>query len=68
MHPLNRVCYAWAGSSTQEDTDVLWFIDNEAAVSSLVKSTSKELDVHRIIAKPHMLYWASFPPGAGLSG
>ena len=37
------------------DTDVLWFIDNEAAVSSLVKSTSKELDVHRISQATHAL-------------
>ena len=48
------------------NTDVLCFIDNEAAVSSLVKSTSKAL--YTALAKPHMLYWASFPPGAGLSG
>ena len=30
------------------NTDVIWYIDNEAAASSLVRGSSKQLDVHMI--------------------
>ena len=31
-----------------QDADVLWFVDNEAAVSSLIRASSRQLDVHLI--------------------
>ena len=30
------------------NADVIWYIDNEAAASSLVRGSSKQLDVHMI--------------------
>lgn len=58
IFPGESICalvvpYLWP--DVFRNTDVLWFIDNEAAVSSLVKSTSKELDVRRISQATHAL-------------
>ena len=35
--------------------DVLWFVDNEAAVASLIKASSKQPDVHLICQFAHAL-------------
>ena len=34
--------------TTLESHDLLWFVDNEAAVSTLIRGTTSELDVHLI--------------------
>ena len=36
--------------------DVVWYIDNEAAVSSLIRATSSQTDVHQICQASHALF------------
>ena len=42
--------------SVLSNRDILWFIDNEAAASSLFRGSSKEQDVHAIAQVSHLLY------------
>eukprot|EP00435_Cladocopium_sp_Y103_P006376 s317_g2.t1 len=37
------------------DADVLWFVDNEAAVASLIRAASRQSDVHAICQFAHLL-------------
>eukprot|EP00435_Cladocopium_sp_Y103_P028233 s1719_g7.t1 len=41
--------------SLLENEEVLWFVDNEAAVTSLIKATSRQLDVHAICQYAHVI-------------
>ena len=38
----------WVHGDLLEGRDLLWFVDNEAAVSSLIKGSSGQSDVHTI--------------------
>ena len=35
--------------------DILWFIDNEAAVASLIRGSSSQIDVHTLVQVAHFL-------------
>ena len=37
-----------------KEQDIIWFVDNEAAVSSLIKASSSQLDVHAICQFAHV--------------
>ena len=36
--------------------DILWFIDNEAAVASLIRGSSSQIDVHTLVQVAHFLF------------
>lgn len=49
------------------DQDILWFIDNEAAVATLIRASSGESDIHLISQSSH-IHFASLGAECGQSG
>jgi len=45
----------WFHPGLFEDTDALWFIDNESAASCLIRGSSREPDLHAIAQFSHLL-------------
>eukprot|EP00435_Cladocopium_sp_Y103_P025373 s2946_g6.t1 len=46
----------WFHAEIFSNFDVLWFVDNEAAASSLIRGSSREGDVHAIAQFAHLLF------------
>ena len=46
----------WFHGSALQNCDVLWFIDNEAAVASLIRGSSTQTDVHTLVQVAHFLF------------
>ena len=45
----------WFHGHALADLDVLWFVDNEAAVASLIRGGSSQADVHTMVQLAHYL-------------
>ena len=45
--------------SALENSDIIWFVDNQGAAASLAKGSSGAPDIDRIVALSHLL-WARF--------
>ena len=46
----------WFHPAELKQFDIVWFIDNEAAASCLIRGNSREQDVHAIAQFAHLLY------------
>ena len=59
IYPGETLCgllVPWVHGDLLEGRDLLWFVDNEAAVSSLIKGSSGQEDVHTIVQLSHLIF------------
>ena len=58
LYPGETLCgllVPWFHGASLANLDVLWFVDNEAAVASLIKGESSQADVHTMVQPAHYL-------------
>ena len=59
IYPGETLCgllVPWVHGDILAGRDLLWFVDNEAAVSSLIKGSSGQEDVHAIVQLAHLIF------------
>ena len=59
IYPGETLCgllVPWFHGSALQNCDVLWFIDNEAAVASLIRGSRTQTDVHTLVQVAHFLF------------
>ena len=59
IYPGETLCgllVPWFHGTTLSHQDILWFIDNEAAVASLIRGSSSQIDVHTLVQVAHFLF------------
>ena len=59
IYPGETLCgllVPWFHGATLRHQDILWFIDNEAAVASLIRGSSSQIDVHTLVQVAHFLF------------
>ena len=59
IYPGETLCgllVPWFHGATLHHQDLLWFIDNEAAVASLIRGSSSQIDVHTLVQVAHFLF------------